>query len=89
MGKAVSDGATLPALGIVALLLVGFNVVVLWLLLRLRVQRGELVSRRAAVNLAVTFGRSLRDRLLTTPIRYGPEPIASISQRSAISARQI
>lgn len=38
--------------------------------LRLRIQRGELVSYRAALDLAMTFGRGLRDRLLNAPIRY-------------------
>jgi hypothetical protein len=41
--------------------------------LKLRVQRGELVSHRAALDLAVSFGRNVRDRLLNAPVRYSSE----------------
>jgi hypothetical protein len=38
--------------------------------LQLRIRKGELVTRFAANNLAVTFGRQLRNRILDSPIRH-------------------
>jgi hypothetical protein len=47
--------------------------------LTLRRKRGELVSHHAAPDLAVTFGKGLRDRLLNSPVRYSAE-LAAESQ---------
>jgi hypothetical protein len=52
--------------------------------LRLRVQRGELVSYRGASDLALTFGRGLRDRLLNAPIRHGATLAAEFQVEPAL-----
>jgi hypothetical protein len=53
--------------------------------LTLRCKRGELVSHHAALDLAVTFGKGLRDRLLNSPVRYGAELAAEFQVDPALA----